>query len=26
VVTPKGPGTYRYACGMNMIAGTFKVQ
>jgi plastocyanin domain-containing protein len=26
VVTPKGPGQYRYACGMNMIAGTLKVQ
>ena len=26
VVTPKGPGQYRFACGMNMIAGTLKVQ
>jgi plastocyanin domain-containing protein len=26
VVTPKGPGQYRYACGMNMIAGTLNVQ
>ena len=26
VVTPKSPGQYRYACGMNMIAGTLKVQ
>jgi plastocyanin domain-containing protein len=26
VVTPKGPGPYRFACGMNMIAGTLKVQ
>jgi len=26
VVTPKGPGQYRYACGMDMIAGVLKVQ
>jgi plastocyanin domain-containing protein len=26
VVTPKGPGQYRFACGMNMIVGTLKVQ
>jgi plastocyanin domain-containing protein len=26
VVTPKGPGQYRFACGMNMIAGTLNVQ
>jgi plastocyanin domain-containing protein len=26
VVTHKGPGQYRYACGMNMIAGTLNVQ
>lgn len=26
VLTPKGPGQYRFACGMNMIAGTLKVQ
>jgi plastocyanin len=26
VVTPKGPGQYRFTCGMNMVAGTLKVQ
>jgi plastocyanin domain-containing protein len=26
VVNPKGPGQYRFACGMNMIAGTLTVQ
>jgi len=26
VVTPKGPGQYRYACGMDMIAGALRVQ
>ena len=26
VVSPKGPGQYRFACGMNMIAGTLNVQ
>lgn len=26
VVTPKKPGQYRYACGMDMIAGVLKVQ
>jgi plastocyanin domain-containing protein len=25
-VTPKGPGAYRFACGMDMIAGTLQVQ
>jgi plastocyanin domain-containing protein len=26
VVNPKGPGPYRFACGMDMIAGVLKVQ
>jgi plastocyanin domain-containing protein len=26
VVTPKKPGTYRFACGMDMIAGELRVQ
>jgi plastocyanin domain-containing protein len=26
VVSPKGPGAYRFACGMDMIAGVLKVQ
>ena len=26
VVNPKGPGQYRFACSMNMIAGTLNVQ
>lgn len=26
VVSPKGPGTYRFACGMDMVAGVLKVQ
>lgn len=26
VVNPKGPGPYRFACSMNMIAGTLTVQ
>ena len=26
VVSPKGPGQYRFACGMDMIAGVLKVQ
>jgi plastocyanin domain-containing protein len=26
VVTPKGPGSYRFACGMDMVAGVLKVQ
>ena len=26
VVSPKGPGQYRFACGMDMIAGALKVQ
>jgi plastocyanin domain-containing protein len=26
VVDPKRPGKYRFACGMNMIAGTLNVQ
>jgi len=25
-VTPKGAGSYRFACGMDMIAGTLKVE
>jgi plastocyanin domain-containing protein len=26
VVSPKGPGQYRFACGMDMVAGVLKVQ
>jgi len=26
LINPKGPGQYRYACGMEMIAGVLKVQ
>jgi plastocyanin domain-containing protein len=26
VVNPKGPGQYRFACGMDMVAGVLKVQ
>lgn len=26
VVDPKKPGTYRYACGMDMVAGVLKVE
>jgi plastocyanin domain-containing protein len=25
-VTPKKPGDYRYACGMDMVAGVLKVE
>ena len=26
VITPKAPGQYRFACGMDMVAGVLKVQ
>jgi plastocyanin domain-containing protein len=26
MVSPKGPGQYRFACGMDMVAGVLKVQ